>query len=331
MYKKNTLSDCMDGIAAIVYKPLGEKGEDSFAYDFRRNDVHAQAVFDGCGGAGAWKYSEYENATGAFIAAQSMADIFQRWIEGIDADAFSDTSWLAQSFHDVSCKRLTDLKDRCSPMELKGSMVKSFPCTAALALIRRGTGNTIELTALNTGDSRVYALTPEFGLIQITEDDSRGKPKPDPLDSIYDNPRLSMMLNADKPYTVNHWRIQLSLPCAVLCATDGVFSFLPSPMHFEYVLLKCLTRAQSLHDFEVRMGKAIVEVTHDDSTCIAAFYGWRSLVAMKNCLSARYVLLEDMIRNIDAQPSPEQKESRIRDIWQRYRQNSLYYEKWGQR
>ena len=69
----------LDHFAGVCYKPLGDKGEDAFAYDLSRSDVNALAVFDGCGGAGAWKYPEFKNATGAFVAAQKMAESFSGW------------------------------------------------------------------------------------------------------------------------------------------------------------------------------------------------------------------------------------------------------------
>jgi len=318
----------IDCLAEICYKPLGdEKGEDAYAYNIARDDLHTIAVFDGCGGSGAWKYPEFHHASGAFVAAQSMAKGYLGWFDSVSAEDLHDPDTLSQSFLDYSRDILTQLKQSCAPMGVSGSLVKSFPCTASAAVISQEQKDSIGITALNTGDSRVYCLVPGNGLIQLTKDDSRGNP--DPLDSLRDNPPLSNMMNADKPYRVSVRQVVLPAPCAVICATDGVFGFVRSPMDFEYLLLKCILFSESAADFERQLQDEVVKITGDDSTCVAAFYGWGSYPEIKRSLEPRFRQVQGIINSIDKARTAEERESVIRAEWETYRKSTVYDEMQG--
>ena len=322
MNGKSDLAEALDGIIEIVYKPLGEKGEDAFAYSVQDPDLHSLAVFDGCGGAGAWQYPEYKGATGAFVAAQSMAKLFLSWCATVRPESTGQPEGLAKQFETLSWVKLQEIKEACSPMGVSGSLVKAFPCTISAALIKRVDLQALQLTALNVGDSRIYYLSPDAGLVQLTEDDSRGHP--DPLESLRDSAPLSDVMNADRPFKVKARQVELSLPCAVLAVTDGMFGYLRSPMDFEDTLLDCLMCASSLSDFEERFKAAIVKVTGDDSTCIAAFYGWDSLNAMKEMLKNRYDMLQKIVRIMDeVTKDPEREESVIQEIWKNYKETAV--------
>ena len=317
----------VDCLAEICYKPLGDKGEDAFAYNIRHDAAQAIAVFDGCGGAGAWKYPEFNHYTGAFVSAQSISGSFLTWFESLAPSDLRNPEALSQSFLERSQRELLRLKQACAPMGVSGSLVKSFPCTASIAVISQASDQKIGLTTLNTGDSRVYFLTPENGLVQVTKDDSRGNP--DPLDSLRENPPLSNVLNADKPYKVNTCQIVLPVPCAVVCATDGVFGFVRSPMDFEFMMLKCILESGTVHEFEQRFQEEIVRLTGDDSTCLAAFYGWGSYVNIRKSLTPRFHAVQEIIKDIEGTASPEEREQIIRYHWEKYKKSTVYYEMQG--
>ena len=116
-----SLSSHISCVATICHKPLGDKGEDALAYCFTRPDVHAQAVFDGCGGAGAWKYPEFYQATGAFVAAQTAAEHFVSWFDQLQPAALQSASSLADGYHDSIEGTLKQLKSSCEPMGVSGS------------------------------------------------------------------------------------------------------------------------------------------------------------------------------------------------------------------
>ena len=94
---EKSVPDSLECIVEIVHKPLGEKGEDAFAYSFEKDTVHTQAVFDGCGGSGSWQYAEFKNATGAFVSAQSMAKAYLDWFNKLPPE-LTDLLVLAVDF-----------------------------------------------------------------------------------------------------------------------------------------------------------------------------------------------------------------------------------------
>lgn len=317
----------LSSLAKICYKPLGEKGEDAFAYNLSRNDIHTIAVFDGCGGAGAWKYQEFMDSTGAFIAAQAVANSFLSWFNSVSLESLSNVDSLSNSFMEESHSLLVKLKNYCAPMGVSGSLIKSFPCTASIALVSQANDDALVLTALNAGDSRVYFLTPSNGLVQITNDDSRGHP--DPLDSLRDNAPLSNMLNADKAYVIKSRQVKLMYPCAVICATDGAFGYVRSPMDFEHLLLKSLLEANSIEEFEKILQSAIVAITGDDSTLLMAFYGYNDYSSIKTSLSHRFESVDKIIQTINSAQTPEEEDSIIREQWKLYKKYTVFDEMRG--
>ncbi len=311
--------------ALVEHKPMGEKGEDSYSFDFTSSYIHTQAVFDGCGGAGAWKYPEFNNATGAYVAAQTIAPAFQNWSSKIQEHSAIVPDDAAESFRSMAQSELVARKKACAPMGVTGSLVKSFPCTAAIAIQQITETHQVRLTALNAGDSRVYFLTPETGLVQVTKDDSRGSP--DPLESLRDSAPLSNLINADKAFRVTPSQIDLSFPCAIICATDGMFGFLRSPMDFEYLLLRTLLQARSMHEFETSFQSQIAKITGDDSTCIMSFYGWKDMSAIRTSLKHRFDYIAKIVSALDvAQTDHEHFDEVLHAQWLQYKESTLLYE-----
>ncbi|MBQ9828495.1 MAG: protein phosphatase 2C domain-containing protein [Lachnospiraceae bacterium] len=314
----------LDHFAGVCYKPLGDKGEDAFAYDLSRSDVNALAVFDGCGGAGAWKYPEFKNATGAFVAAQKMSESFSDWAAELKPEDIRNREHLETEFYGITLKTLQALKRSCAPMGVAGSLVKSFPCTVSAAFVTPDAEDSAILTILNAGDSRVYILVPERGLIQITKDDSRGGP--DPLESLRDNAPISNLLNADKPFKIRTRQIRIYMPCAVICATDGVFGYVRSPMDFEYLLLKAVDDAGTAAELEEKLEDTVKKITGDDSTCLMAFYGWGSWDDIKKSLKGRLDEVSGMVREMDRDWDSGNGEGTVRRIWDEYKKTTVYDE-----
>lgn len=312
----------LDCIVQFMHRPLGDRGEDAFAYDAGKEDLHAIAVFDGCGGAGSWQYPDFCDATGAYVAAQTMAETFSDWFGELSVPDCNDPAALAESIGKAAYKALSGLKASSSPMGVSGSLVKSFPCTASAALIQ-GRPDSISVTAMNIGDSRVYVLSRSKGLIQLTTDDSKGGP--DALASLRKSVPLSAMMNGDKEFSVRPVRTAVKVPCAVICATDGVFGYLRSPMDFEYLLLKSIMEASSFADFEEKMKEAVSAVTGDDSTMLAAFYGWGSFDFLKNEMADRYKYLRGLVLAMDQAPA-DAREQVIDELWQQYKPLTVYSE-----
>ena len=318
------ISSKLSTCALIAHSPLAEKGEDSYAYDFTQPRVHAQAVFDGCGGAGAWPYAEFGNASGAYVAAQAMAEAFLTWSARLAPGM--PAAEMAESFRVLAQDTLTGLKDKCAPMGVSGSLVKAFPCTAAVAVQQMASLNRMTLTTLNAGDSRVYYLTPDDGLVQVTRDESRGNP--DPMQSLRDSAPLSNLLNADKHFRVTPFQVELPLPCAVICCSDGMFGFLRSPMDFEHLLLHTLLHARTIAEFEQEFRSQIAAVTGDDSTCVISFYGWKDMTHIRTSLKRRYEYISSVVGQLNAiRDDRAALESALVAHWQIYRKDTLAYER----
>ena len=209
-------------------------------------------------------------------------------------------------------------------MKVSGSMVKSFPCTASIA-ITIPKDDYLSVTTLNVGDSRVYFLAPNTGLVQLTVDDS----EEDPLESLRSNAPMTDMLNADNPFQIEHRQLCLTYPCAIITATDGVFGYVRSPMDFEYMVLNSIMHSESFNQFENTFKDEIIKVTGDDSTCIISFYGWGSFEAVKRKLSKRYSYVRSIIDSLDTAMEAGTLDAALETVWREYRKQTVYDEMRG--
>lgn len=316
----------LDCFLEVFYSPRGDKSEDAFAYSFEKTSIHSQAVFDGCGGSGSWKYAEFKNATGALVAAQSIAREYLAWLNSLTPEQLPDPERVGESFHAMADKTLSGLKNSCAPMKVSGSLVKAFPCTASAAIMT-GDENDLYLTTMNAGDSRVYFLTPQTGLVQLTNDDSAGNP--DPMESLRESAPMTEMLNADKPYTIKTRRLKLACPCAILCATDGVFSYVRSPMDFEYLLLDALMNSDSFALYEEKLKERIGKITGDDCACVISFYGWGSFENTRKKLKSRYDGLKSIVASLDAAMETGTLDRELERIWAEYKTQTVFDEMQG--
>ena len=92
-------------------------------------------------------------------------------------------------------------------------------------------------------------------------------------------------------------------------------------MHFEYMLLRSLSQAETVSGFEEAFQREVVSVTGDDSVCLTAFYGWDDL---RKSIWNRLERIDEMIRFIHAASSPAESEERIRQCWAEYRKETVF-------
>jgi hypothetical protein len=174
------------------------------------------------------------------------------------------------------------------------------------------------------------------GARQLTSDDLR-----DPGDAMTNLRRDSVVSNAmsaDTDFHVNHRRVQLRAPFLVVCATDGCFGYLPSPMHFEHLVLGQLQSARSTDAWSESIQTQIAAVTGDDAAMsllgVGADFGeFQALFAPRVAeLGQQFIVPLDELSNAVVQAEHELELLRRRELdeaakaWDRYKPDyELYF------
>ena len=145
------------------------RGEDSF-YAACTPYTAVSAVFDGCGGIGSKKYSRFSGFSGAYMSSRAISGAMHDWFHDFDGGISLDSQEIGttmKAYFRDAVKLLHRIGDE--PSRIAGMLVRDFPSTAAVALVRK-TEKGIELHCLWAGDSRIYLLDGQ-GLAQLTTDD----------------------------------------------------------------------------------------------------------------------------------------------------------------
>jgi hypothetical protein len=80
-------------------------------------------------------------------------------------------------------------------------------------------------------------------------------------------------MSADTEFHVNYRRVKLSAPFLLVCATDGCFGYLPTPMHFEQLVLAPLTTTHTVTGWSDTIQREISAVTGDDAAMAVTAVG----------------------------------------------------------
>lgn len=308
------LPELLDAVFAINHEMIEDNGEDCCFYSFNEY-AGILAVFDGCGGLGASKYSNFWDKTGAFMASRTAAYSLKKWFdEACECDhIFSDNS--ISSIKSSIQKELEKFNNKTqAQIKLKGSMIRPFPTTLAAALIEQK-GNRIKTQTIWAGDSRVYALTAN-GLFQLSEDDLDGE---DAYTNLTSDGVLTNLISADGNYKIHALTNYFDMPCIIFTATDGCFGYLLTPMHFEFLLLICLQEAANMTEWKNNIEKVLCEVSGDDFTMCLAAFGFETFNKLKESFLSRTDYLNDHY----IQPIDEAPDDKIVDFWNKYKDS--YY------
>jgi serine/threonine protein phosphatase PrpC len=232
-------------------------------------DLGLLGVFDGMGGAGGRVYDTPNGRhSGAYIASRFARNVVERlMLELIKPEWNLDGPATATELHRVLASslaaRLAELK--APETTLRSKLVKALPTTMALAVLQR-----TDLTAGGwachvfwAGDSRAYVLEPEAGVRQLTSDDLRSGV--DAMRNLTDDSVMSNCISADTEFHINHRQVDLRAPFLLLCATDGCFAYVRSPMHFEHLLHSTLQGARDGPAWQQALEQAVTAVTGDDA------------------------------------------------------------------
>lgn len=307
------------------------QGEDADPILRDGRELGLVAVFDGMGGAGGTVYQTSDGPrTGAYLASRLTRDVVeQRMLALLDPkwnlDGAATAADLQRSMQAALKARLVKLDAPASG--LRSRLLRALPTTMALAALQRRepSGDRWACHVLWAGDSRVYVFQPGPGAQQLTVDDIRDRG--DAMANLRQDSVVSNAISADTEFVVHHRKIELTAPFLVIAATDGCFGYLPSPMHFEHLVLAALRDAPDTDSWSAAVQAAISAVTGDDAAMAtlgvgANHIGFQKLFAQRTTeLEQRWVTPLD---ELDAElRQHERKLDQLRTA-QRERQAQLW-------
>jgi serine/threonine protein phosphatase PrpC len=247
---------------------IPDQGEDSDPILRDGPDLGLLGVFDGMGGAGGTVYETPEGRrTGAYLGSRIARDVVEeRMLDQLEPDWHLNGKAAARNLeHSVQQalkQRLQELNP--APSGLRSRLIRALPTTMAVVALQRTQpgGPNWAGHVFWAGDSRVYVFEAR-GASQLSTDDLR-----DPGDALANLRRDSVVsnaLSADTAFHINYRRVELHSPFLVVCATDGCFGYVRTPMHFEYLVLSHLLEARSTEAWSSALQAEIVAITGDDA------------------------------------------------------------------
>lgn len=284
-------------------------GEDSFLFSFN-NDGGIIAVFDGCGGSGARKYSNYQNKTGAYMAS--------RVVSGAARDWFRESQPLDISILKEKVKSyLSMCKEYGGQMTaIKGSITKEFPTTAAITVCTLKESN-LAATVVWAGDSRCYFLD-SHGLKQLSKDDVDGL---DSMDNLTADGILTNVISMSKDFDLHHKTFLFSLPCILITATDGCFGYFSTPMEFENLLLSTLQDSDTPQEWEQRIAQSLSGLSGDDFTLCGMVFGFEDFVELKKSMAKRC----ENLQHCYIDKISKNNNTTNNQLWEEYKTDYLMY------
>ena len=288
----------------------GQEHNEDQAVCLAHEGVRLLAAFDGCGGVGGRRYAHLHNRTGAEIASALYAECLTEWFmenahalprKGIAEDLTALFTRTAREYR----TRYLELR----PAAITGSMVRVLPSTAAIALLFQS-----EAALCWAGNTRVYLLT-HAGLSQLSEDDHATRCSA--FDSLYLDAPIANYLCADQPFSLHETTLALPPKGVLVLATDGAYHAIPTPMHFEALLLSTLQEAPTKKQWKKLLKEYLAPRAADDITLVLQPFGFRKFEALAPYFDKRrrhvqqaYILPAD-------QAAPDNRLA-LRTLWEMY-------------
>lgn len=316
-----TFAQKLDFRILVAGEMVKDHGEDNF-YSVMGDNCAVAAVFDGSGGIGSRKYPKYMDHTGAYMASRAVSGALHDWFhESMEKSTESSGSGLAKGREAAAQMKEYMLramrvvgKYGGETSRIFGTMVKDFPTTAAIAVVR-DTEDGTEIQCFWAGDSRVYLLD-RNGLAQLTEDDLEGK---NAMSNLQSDGALTNVVSLDSSFEIHYsrpLRFREKEAYSIFAASDGCFGYVPTPMDFEDLLLGTLEESQSVNSFERKLDENIRSIAGDDYSLAWISFGYGDYPQMKEVLKARRQLLQkDYIQPMVENSSLEMQEK----LWTKYR------------
>lgn len=279
--------DFSDCIIECCQERIEHNGEDSF---FTSLNDHAGivSVFDGCGGSGAKKYQKFQNKTGAYMSSRVVAGATKDWFtESYGIPEYQNTPALSLKKkikkYLAICKEVGD-----EASTLKGGLTKDFPTTASIVIASSKDNKSVDVLCLSVGDSRCYLLSPDGGLMQLSEDDLGNI---DAMENLTSDAALTNVITTSKDFEIHQKKITVQGPCILFAATDGCFGYLSTPMEFEYLLLNTLLESQNVLEWESKLKDTLINVSGDDFSFAGLSVGFGTFQNLQSSFRPRVSFL----------------------------------------
>ena len=229
-----------------AYIPL--VGQDQDAPPIANNKF--LVVCDGLGGDGSARHIMDLEGLGqksAFLGSRKLSEICSEFFEeNYESLLSTDVKRCIESLKIKINEDFTAYLTKYPKTEdSKGGMV--FPTTLA-AVVYKEDDEFVNATVIWAGDSRVYMLTEENSLQQLSRDDVVGE-----FDACFGKDcRMSNCISQDEPFYINYASYKLPKHCVIFACSDGCFDFTKSPMHFEMEILKALFDAKKFESDDLK-------------------------------------------------------------------------------
>lgn len=300
----------VDSLIWIKEEKIKDNGEDSLCFDcVSRPGAIMMSVFDGCGGSGARKYPIFGDKTGAYLGSKIVSGVVHGWFKSL-INIQNESEW-SEQLKELIVNAMTKYKNCVkSTSKIKGTIRKEFPTTMATIILKEEK-SVCRGHFMWAGDSRAYVLD-NRGLHQVTDDDVNTK---DAMSNLKDDGVLTNVISLSKDFHINRITRDVGMKSIMICATDGCYGYLESPMHFEYLLLDSLMKSNNPSQWREEIRKYLSTVSGDDFTMILTIYGFGNFIEVKNNFKTRKEYLE---KAYISQWSKAEEENRNK-LWLQYR------------
>lgn len=276
-------------LASATQSKMSEDAPPLFGLYINQDSIRIVAsVFDGMGGAGAKPISiKGKSVTNAYVASRLGRRVLEElvWQQDYLVDVPADV--VAESLRKEFLSGGAEVADK-DASRIRSKDNKILPTTIATVMCDKSRQSNWRVRTQWAGDSRVYLLTPEIGLQQITSDDVD---ESDPMAQLGGDYKLRNVVSASGPFKINERIIEVNSPALLVVATDGLFHYLPTPGTLEFILLDAMKTS------EVETAKSLGElsrlISRDDVSLVVIALGFERFSDIPLAFRRRKAILEN--------------------------------------
>lgn len=261
-------------------------------------------VCDGLGGAGSTKHIILEEGTetpvtrtSGYLGSRIVSNCVEKYYSEKAEALFSESNnenkiENVEAFLGLLRQNIVAaFDDNMQRWDIKPShskTLKDFPTTLASAIYYPNT-NGLTILAVWAGDSRIYVLTPKKGLQLLSLDDAQNAEN-----EMNSTSEMTNCISAGNNFRLNYAFYELNEPGIVFCCSDGCFDYLPSPLHFEWLILHTIYECMPDGEGD-KLGRVLAdsirdnmyESIGDDTTMAGIIFGIDSGSQMKSLFRSR--------------------------------------------